>query len=93
MFVMDDVWMTTKSTWIDVSSEKTFICNDFKAVCLSTCLSQSFHRRVTCTKNMLLELIQTPLCLFETFDYFEIGMDRIDSGCKMVFFLQGLEMN
>lgn len=45
------------------------------------------------TKNMLLELIQTPLCLFETFDYFEIGMDRIDSGCKMVFFLQGLEMN
>lgn len=41
------------------------------------------------------KLIQTrsPLCLFETFDYFEIGMDRIDSGCKMVFFLQGLEMN
>lgn len=90
MFVMDDVWMTTKSAWIDVSSENTFICNDFKAVCLS----QSFHRRVTCTKNMLLELIQTPLCLFETFDYLEIGIDRIDSGCKMfLFFLQGLEMN
>lgn len=41
-------------------------------------------------KNMLLELIQTPLCLFETFDYFEIGIDRIDSGCKRVFFFTGV---
>lgn len=43
------------------------------------------------TKNMLLELIQTPLCLLETFDYLEIGIDRIDSGCKMfLFFLTGV---
>lgn len=88
MFVMDDVWMTTKSAWIDVSSENTFICNDFKAVCLSTCLSQSFHRRVTCTKNMLLELIQTPLCLLETFDYFEIGIGLIQ-GVKCFVFFRG----
>lgn len=38
------------------------------------------------TKNMLLELIQTPLCLFETFDlYLEIGIGLIQ-GVKWFFF-------
>lgn len=31
------------------------------------------------------------MCLFEIFDYFEIGIDRIDLGCKMFcFFLIGV---
>lgn len=41
------------------------------------------------TKNMLLELIQTPLCLFETFDYFEIGIGLIQ-GVKCFFFFTGV---
>lgn len=84
MFVMDDVWMTTKSAWIDVSSEKTFICNDFKAVCRSTCLSQSFHLHVTYQKHAARVNTDSLVLVWN----FWLLWDRywIDSGCKMIFF-------